>query len=65
MSPLITTITNSAANVLEASVMIVATVAAVAIKTTLPAPDKSTRGPITRHTMTDIGIEPGSITWMR
>ena len=40
-------------------------VGAVAIKTTLPAPDKPKRRPITRHTMTDIGIEPGSITWVR
>ena len=61
MTPLMTMKANSAANVLEASVLIVA---AVAIKTPPAKTKRSPRGSVRPHTLTDIGIERGSITWM-
>ena len=66
MTPLINTIMSNGADALEAT--IVAAAAAV-IVTGIVAAEKPSKTEkqvrVDARTMADIGIEPGSITWMR
>ena len=64
MTPLMTTIANGTAQIVETPVLIAASLVAFAAA---KAPHKSAQrndGPVDGHTMEDIGIEPGRITWL-
>lgn len=65
MSPLMTTILNSATNTLETSALAVAAAVAIAIRIARPTPRVDKTFPVDPHTMADIGVERGSITWTR
>ena len=64
MTTLITTIVNGSSQLLDASVVIAAALARPAAKTKPSDTAKATPTRLTGHTKTDIGIAPGSITWM-
>ena len=66
MTPLIANLVNGTAQVFEVSTVLVATMAAVvAFRITQPSAKPRARGTINRHTLTDIGVESGSLTWLR
>jgi hypothetical protein len=59
MSPLFSTIGNGTVQIWEAALL----VAAAAVR--VPPPRKKRRAAqLDSRTLTDIGVEPGSITWM-
>lgn len=64
MSPLINTIVNGTSQLWEAQVWIGATLAAMAIR--MAPGDSTKRRPekLDSRTLSDIGIERGSITWL-
>ena len=65
MSPLINTIVNSASNIVEVPAMIAAALVAFAARPNAKDRTKAKPGPVDKRTMKDIGIERGSITWMK
>jgi len=58
MSPLFSTIGNGTVQIWEAALLI----AAAAVR--VPPPSKKRRDALDSRTLKDIGVEPGSITWM-
>ena len=65
MSPLITTIANGTATVLETPVLLAASIAAVMVSNPQQKATKSRFDGLDSRTMSDIGFERGAITWMR
>ena len=65
MSPLMNTIVNGAMNMVEIPVTIATTLAAIAVRSAEHDERKAKPGPVDARTMKDIGIERGSITWIR
>jgi hypothetical protein len=62
MTTMLTTVANNAAQIIEIPFLLAASLMAVAAK--VPQPSRSPKsGPVNARTMSDIGIEPGSITW--
>ncbi len=64
MSPFMTTLLNTSANLIEAPVLIATAIVAGALRPARTAPKGPKPGDIDQHTLTDIGVEPGSITWL-
>jgi hypothetical protein len=61
MSPLFTTIANGTVQIWEAALCLVA---ATSVHAPAPCKNKSRDARIDSRTRKDIGVEPGSITWM-
>ena len=64
MPPLMTTIANGTAQIIEVPVLIAASLLAFAAAKAPQKPTARKDGPVDAHTMSDIGVEPGRITWM-
>ena len=65
MTPLITTIVKGSPQILGAPAVIAVAIVAAAI-TAKPQPKTEVKsGRVDAHTMADIRIAPGSITWLR
>ncbi|MGI9426587.1 MAG: hypothetical protein ACR2PA_25645 [Hyphomicrobiaceae bacterium] len=65
MSPLMTILANSSASVWETTALVGAVIVAIGVRSTEPSRKPAQTSSVDRHTMHDIGVEPGSITWMR
>ena len=69
MTTMLDTIFANTAQIIETPVLLAVAVAAMAIRVGEPSRKVKARasgtGPVSRHTLTDIGVEPGSITWLR
>ena len=65
MSPLMTTIANGTTQILETPALIAASIAAAMVSTAQPRAPTPKRVKIDSRTLADIGVERGSITWMR
>ena len=65
MSPLVSTLVNGTTQLWEAQVWIGATLAAVAFRMTPGESAKRRPEQLDSRTLSDIGIERGSITWLR
>ncbi|MEM8973046.1 MAG: hypothetical protein AAGD43_13385 [Pseudomonadota bacterium] len=64
MSPLMTLLVTNAAFVLKASTVVAASAVAVAVGATHGKSHGPEQEPVARHTLSDIGVEPGSLTWI-
>ena len=65
MPPLMSTIANGTAQIIETPVLIAASLVAFAAARVPPhPPTKRDDGPVDDHTKEDIGIERGRITWL-
>lgn len=65
MSPLMNTITTGTAQLIEAPILIGAAFIAFGVRIAPSGKSRKSRPTsIDGHTMTDIGLERGSITWM-
>lgn len=65
MISLMTTLLTSTALILETPTLIVAAVCVFGVCLTPSSRREDKPVQLDRHTLADIGIEPGSITWMR
>ena len=65
MSPLMTTIANGTTQITETLALMAATFAAAMVSSAQPKPSLARSEKINSHTLADIGVERGSITWMR
>ena len=65
MGPLLTTIGNGTTQVLEALTLMIASIAPVSVSTTQPKAVTAKPEDLDSRTLADIGVERGSITWMR
>lgn len=65
MGPLLTTVGNGTTHVLEALTLMIASIAAVAVSTAQPKAVTAKPEDLDSRTLVDIGVERGSITWMR
>ena len=62
---LMTTLLTSTALILEAPTLIVAAMCVFGVSLTLSSRREDKPVQLDHHTLADIGIEPGSITWLR
>lgn len=62
MNALVSTIATGTVQVWEAAAL---AAAAVAIQVTPREPSRKRRAHVDSHTLRDVGVEPGSITWLR
>ena len=65
MTTVITTIVNGSSHMLEASVVIAAALVRPAARSKPRDTTKAKSDHLPQHTKSDIGIAPGSITWLR
>ena len=65
MHPLISSIVNGTSQICEATTVVWAALIAVGIRTKVHKRSKRPTEYIDAHTLNDIGIERGSITWRR
>lgn len=62
MNALVSTLANGTVQVWEAAAVVAA---AVAIQATPREPRRKQSAKVDCHTLKDLGVEPGSITWLR
>ena len=65
MSPLMTTIANGTTQILDTPALIAGAIAAAMVSTAQPKDSTQRSSNLDSRTLTDIGVERGSITWMR
>ena len=65
MTPLMTMLVANATVVLKTSAAVALSAAAVATSVAKRHSEDRELESVARHTLTDIGVEPGSLTWMR
>ena len=65
MTPLMTMLVANAAAVLKVSTIVAASAAAVAVSVAKRHPGDLETEVVTSHTLSDIGVEPGALTWIR
>lgn len=65
MTPLTANLVNGTIHIVEASTVLAAAMAAGALRLAQPSGKARRRGPINSHTLTDIGVESGTLTWLR
>ncbi len=65
MSPLMTLLVTNTALILKASTVVAASAVAVAVGASQSKSNVSEQESVARHTLADIGVEPGSLTWIR
>ena len=65
MTPLMTMLVANAAVVMKATTVIAVSAAAVAVSVAKRNAEDQETETVARHTLTDIGVEPGSLTWIR
>ncbi|MAI46316.1 MAG: hypothetical protein CBC34_010185 [Hyphomicrobiaceae bacterium TMED74] len=65
MTPLMTMLVANAAAVLKASTIVAASAATVAVSVAKRHPNDFEAEVVASHTLTDIGLEPATLTWIR
>ncbi|MEM9360493.1 MAG: hypothetical protein AAGB04_30310 [Pseudomonadota bacterium] len=65
MSPLMTLLVTNTALVLKASTVVAASALAVTVGASQSRSKGIDQESVARHTLSDIGVEPGSLTWIR
>lgn len=65
MSPLMSLLVANAAVVLKTSTIVAAAAAALAVGAANRKTVDAEHETVARHTLTDIGVEPGALTWIR
>ena len=65
MSPLMTTIANASSTIWEATALVGAAVVAMGARSIESARKPKSAASVDSRTMQDIGVEPGSLTWIR
>lgn len=65
MSPLMTFLVANAAIVLKTSTAVAASAVALAASAAHRKASDANQIELARHTLSDIGVEPGSLTWIR
>ena len=65
MSPLTTSLLSTTTGVYEISVIFAGALSAVAFRPSDGVSKPRPHGAVSRHTLYDIGVEPGRLTWVR